>query len=131
MPDSKLTSACELVQKREAAGAENTGRPKRSERFPQLILGDPQGAVKPCGVFERCIKEKAMKIIRFRTGGAGLYALPGEYPERELEELLGGEVEITPITRRLALAARRDGEEERLPALYASGLHGDSGSLRN
>lgn len=60
-----------------------------------------------------------MKIIRFRAGGAGLYALPGEYPERELEELLGGEVEITPITRRLALVVRRDGEEKLLPILYA------------
>ena len=60
-----------------------------------------------------------MKIIRFRAGGAGLYALPGEYPERELEELLGGETEMVPITRRLALVVRRDEEEKRLPILYA------------
>lgn len=59
-----------------------------------------------------------MKIIRFRAGVTGLYALPGECPERELEELLGGETEMVPIARRLALVVRRDGEEERLPILY-------------
>ena len=61
-----------------------------------------------------------MKIIRFRAGGTGLYALPGEYPELELEEMLGGEVEMAPITRRLALVVRRRDEGERqLPILYA------------
>lgn len=60
-----------------------------------------------------------MKIIRFRAGETGLYALPGEYPERELEELLGGETEMVPITHRLALVARRDEGEKQLPILYA------------
>ena len=55
-----------------------------------------------------------MKVALFGAGDIGLHQLPGEHPEGELEDLLGGETEMVPINRRLTLVTRRDGEAERL-----------------
>ena len=61
-----------------------------------------------------------MKIMLFRGGQRGEIArTPGEYPKAELEELLEGETEMTPISRRLTLVTRRDGEEKQLPIRFA------------
>ena len=50
-----------------------------------------------------------MKIILYRDGQAGVVvSLPGEHPEAELEELLGGETEMRPINSRLSLVGRRE-----------------------
>ena len=54
-----------------------------------------------------------MKVALFGAGDIGLHQLPGEHPEGELEDLLGGETEMVPINRRLTLVTRRDGEAER------------------
>ncbi len=60
-----------------------------------------------------------MKIVLFRDGRPGVAAkLPGEDPEVELTDLLGGETEMTPLNERLTLAALKDGEEMGLPARY-------------
>lgn len=62
-----------------------------------------------------------MKIILYRAGWEGVGAvLPGENPEMELADLLGGgEVEMTPITRRLMLVTAADAEKRQLPVRYA------------
>ena len=60
-----------------------------------------------------------MKGAWFGGGDSGLYQLPGEHPERELAEMLGGETEMARIDRRLKLVTRRDGEAERLTIRYA------------
>ena len=60
-----------------------------------------------------------MKVALFGAGDIGLHQLPGEHPEGELEDLLGGETEMVPINRRLTLVTRRDGEAERLTIRYA------------
>lgn len=61
-----------------------------------------------------------MKIILFQGGGPGVtYKLPGENPMAELAELLDGPVELTPLSGRLALVSREDGEAERLSIRYA------------
>ena len=60
-----------------------------------------------------------MKVALFGAGDIGLYQLPGEHPERELAEMLGGETEMARIDRRLKLVTRRDGETERLTIRYA------------
>lgn len=61
-----------------------------------------------------------MKIILYRDGKPGvIVSVPGDDPMVELGELLEGEVELTPINNRLALVARADGEELRLPIRYA------------
>ena len=61
-----------------------------------------------------------LKIILFRKGRPGIMInLPGEHPvEEELETLLGGATEMTPIDERLTLAALKDGEKLRLPLRY-------------
>ena len=48
-----------------------------------------------------------MKVALFGAGDIGLHQLPGEHPEGELEDLLGGETEMVPINRRLTLVTRR------------------------
>lgn len=61
-----------------------------------------------------------MKIILYRDGKPGvIVSLPGENPEAELEELLGGETEMQPITKRLTLVTRSDAEEMQLPIRYS------------
>ena len=50
-----------------------------------------------------------MKVALFGAGDIGLHQLPGEHPEGELEDLLGGETEMVPINRRLTLVTRRGG----------------------
>ena len=48
-----------------------------------------------------------MKIIVFEGGAPGRVAvIPGDAPEAELEELLGGETALTPLGRGLMLASR-------------------------
>lgn len=60
-----------------------------------------------------------MKIGLFQGGKPGtMYAIPEDDPERELVELLGGETEMTPLTSKLSLVYRADGEEARLPIRY-------------
>lgn len=64
-----------------------------------------------------------MKIMLFQDGKPGVAEkLPGENPEAELADLLGGETEMTPLTERLLLVTRKDGEELELPVRYA--VHG-------
>lgn len=61
-----------------------------------------------------------MKVLYFENGPiAQVKTLPGERPEAELEELLGGETELRPLSRRLTMAVRRDGEAQGLPRRYA------------
>lgn len=61
-----------------------------------------------------------MKVILYRNGRAGeLVTLLGEYPEMELEDLLGGATEMLPLSRPgLTLVRLRDGEEYQLPIRY-------------
>lgn len=61
-----------------------------------------------------------MKIVLFRDGKPGVPAkLPGEDPEVELSDLLGGETEMVPLNDRLTLVMLKDGEELQLPIRYA------------
>lgn len=61
-----------------------------------------------------------MKAIIYRGGEHGTVAtLSGDNPMAELEELLGGPVELTVLTRRLNLVSRADGEELQLPIRYS------------
>lgn len=63
-----------------------------------------------------------MKIVLFEDGAAGREErILGEEPLGELEELLGGAVELLYLDERMKLAVRTDGEENRLPIRY--GLH--------
>lgn len=60
-----------------------------------------------------------MKIILYRDGRPGTaVCLPGEYPEAELEELLGGETEMNSISARLKLVTAAEDGEARRPARY-------------
>lgn len=60
-----------------------------------------------------------MKIGLFQAGRPGImYAIAEDDPDGELAELLGGETEMAPITSRLSLVCRADGEEARLPIRY-------------
>ena len=71
------------------------------------------------GATHQSKEENQMKVALFGAGDIGLHQLPGEHPEGELEDLLGGETEMVPINRRLTLVTRRDGEAERLTIRYA------------
>ena len=52
-----------------------------------------------------------MKIVLFRDGKPGVVAkLPGENPEVELTDLLGGETEMISLNERLVVVVRKDGE---------------------
>lgn len=63
-----------------------------------------------------------MKIIVFEGGAPGrAVVIPGDAPEAELGELLGGETALTPLGRGLMLAERGDEEKVHLPVRY--GLH--------
>lgn len=60
-----------------------------------------------------------MKVLLFRDGQDGVIQhLPGEYPWPELCDLLGGEIDTTPINGRLALVTRRDMKALDLPQYY-------------
>lgn len=60
-----------------------------------------------------------MKIILYRDGRQAVCAkLPGENPEVELTDLLGGETEMVPLNKSLTLVTLQDGEELRLPVRY-------------
>lgn len=62
-----------------------------------------------------------MKIVLFRDGKPGVTAkLPGENPEVELADLLGGETEMKPMNERLLLVTMKDGEALGLPVRYAA-----------
>lgn len=61
-----------------------------------------------------------MKLILFRKGRPGeLARLPGERPETELGDLLGGETAMRPITNRLTLVILSDAVKLGLPPRYA------------
>ena len=62
-----------------------------------------------------------MKVILYLDGEAGEMAtLPGDCPELELEELIGGPTEMRPLAKtRLTLVCRQDGEACRLPIHFA------------
>lgn len=61
-----------------------------------------------------------MKIVLFRDGQRGTaVTLPGEHPEAELEELLGGKISFWSFGKTLELAEREDSEEKQLPIRYA------------
>ncbi len=60
-----------------------------------------------------------MKVILYRDGRQAVCAkLPGEDPEMELTDLLGGETEMVPLNQCLTLVTLRDGEELKLPVRY-------------
>lgn len=60
-----------------------------------------------------------MKIVLFRDGQPGLAAtLPGEEPEVELCDLLGGETEMIPLNEHMTLVELKDGEKLGLPLRY-------------
>ena len=60
-----------------------------------------------------------MKIVLFRDKKQGVVArLPGENPEVELADLLGGETEMIPLNERLSVVKLRDGEGMELPVRY-------------
>lgn len=61
-----------------------------------------------------------MELMLFRDGRPGVIVkVPGEGPEGELVELLGGETEMVPLNKRLTLVRRADGEALRLAIRYA------------
>ena len=61
-----------------------------------------------------------MKVVLFQRGNPGReYVMAGDQPVADLEELLEGEVEFTPLNRRLSLVSRKDGEALRLPIHYS------------
>lgn len=61
-----------------------------------------------------------MKIMLFRDGRLGAAAkLPGENPEVELSDLLGGETEMISLTERLVAVTLKDGKEMGLENRYA------------
>lgn len=63
-----------------------------------------------------------MKVVLFSNGETGKeMELCGDEPVAELEELLGGAVELLYLDERMRLAVRADGEEMRLTIRY--GLH--------
>ena len=50
-----------------------------------------------------------MKVMLYRDGRPGVVTrLPEEDPMADIAELLGGEVELTPLNRRLSLVVRKD-----------------------
>lgn len=60
-----------------------------------------------------------MKVVLFRDGRPGVAAaLPGEVPEAELADLLGGELDVTPLGTRLALLTLHEAERLQLPIRY-------------
>lgn len=60
-----------------------------------------------------------MKIVLFRGGRRGVAAeLPGDFPERELTDLLGGGITVDRLNERLALVRLGWGEREELPVRY-------------
>lgn len=59
-----------------------------------------------------------MRVLLFEDGGSREVALPGEWPEEELEELLGGEIETEPLAEGLDLVRLADGWLEALPCRY-------------
>ncbi len=60
-----------------------------------------------------------MRILVYEGGEAGrMVSLPGESPMDELEELLGGEVDLVTLADGLELARRADGWTEALPCWY-------------
>jgi len=61
-----------------------------------------------------------MKVVLFRDGRPGVAAaLPGEAPETELSDLLGGEPDVTPLGMRLELLTLHDAERQQLPIRYS------------
>lgn len=61
-----------------------------------------------------------MKVILFRGGKPGeLVSLPGERPKVELSDLLGGEIEWSPLDRRMQLVTLKEGEAMQLPIRYS------------
>lgn len=75
-----------------------------------------------------------MKVVLFRNSRHGVAAtLPGERPEVELSDLLGGETVMTPLNARLLAVTPRDGERLGLPVRYTlhrlgrepADIHGD------
>lgn len=60
-----------------------------------------------------------MKIVLFRDGRPGVAAkLPGEEPEVELSDLLGGETKMTPLNAKLILVTLKDAGELGLGERY-------------
>ena len=60
-----------------------------------------------------------MKIVLYRDGRPGVVAkLPGDEPDIELSDLLGGETEITPVTGKLCVVHLCEGYEMGMPARY-------------
>ena len=61
-----------------------------------------------------------MKLILFRGGKPGTAAvLPGDDPCVELSDLLGGQVDLSPLGHGMLLATLAEGEALRLPLRYA------------
>ena len=61
-----------------------------------------------------------MKIVLFQAGRPGReYIMPGDKPEADLADMLGGAVELTTLNKRLEVITRVDGEKLRLPIHYA------------
>lgn len=60
-----------------------------------------------------------MKIVLFRDGRPGVVAkLPGDNPNVELTDLLGGEIRMEAVSRNLAVVRLKNGEELGLPHCY-------------
>ena len=61
-----------------------------------------------------------MKIMLFRDGKPGVAAkLPGENPDLELTDLLGGETEMVSLNERLVAVVLKDGKELGLKNQYS------------
>lgn len=62
-----------------------------------------------------------MKIGLFQGGtSGGMFVIQNDNPEADLEELLGGETEMIPLSGRLSLVVRRDAEARQLPIRYCN-----------
>ena len=60
-----------------------------------------------------------MRLLFFEDGRPGrLESIPGENVRAELEELLGGEVEMKRLNSRLQLVVHKDGKKAALPMRY-------------
>lgn len=60
-----------------------------------------------------------MKVVLYRDGRPGVAAkLPGDEPDIELSDLLGGETEITPVTSKLRVVHLCEGYGLDLPVRY-------------
>ena len=60
-----------------------------------------------------------LRILLFEDGRPGeIMAINGENVQAELEELLGGEIEMKRLNNRLQLVVHKDGEKLDLPMRY-------------